>query len=163
LLLNAVFACLYLAIGGVGNAKPGSFADVFFFSVQTMGTIGYGQMFPQSFLANCLVVVEAVLGLLVTAVATGLGFTKFSQSTARILFSRHVTITPWDGVPTLMFRVSNERGNQIIEAQLRVVLIRTEKTREGVTFYRMVDLPLTRDRSPAFTRSWSCMHVIDDK
>jgi inward rectifier potassium channel len=160
LLLNVVFAGLYLEVGGITNARPGSLTDAFFFSVQTMGTIGYGAMYPGTPAANVLVVAEAVLGLLVTAVATGVVFAKFSQSIAQIVFSRHVTITPWDGVPTLMFRVGNERGNQIIEAQIRVVLIRTERTREGVTFYRMTDLPLTRDRSPAFSRSWSIMHTI---
>ena len=160
LLLNTLFATVYLFIGGIANARPGSFADAFFFSVQTMGTIGYGSMYPATPAANALVVVEAVAGLLVTAVATGLVFTKFSQSNARVLFSKHVTIAPWDGVPTLMFRLSNERGNQIIEAQIRVILTRTEKTKEGVTFYRMIDLPLSRDRSPAFMRSWAVMHPI---
>lgn len=159
--LNAAFAELYLLVGGVANARPGSFADAFFFSVQTMGTIGYGSMYPATPVANVLVVVEAVVGLLVTAVSTGLVFAKFSQSNGRIVFSRHVTIALWDGVPTLMFRVSNERGNLIVEAQVRVVLVRTERTREGMTFYRMLDLPLTRDRSPAFTRSWSVMHPIE--
>ncbi len=158
--LNAVFAAMYWALGGVANARPGSFADAFFFSVQTMGTIGYGSMYPATPATNALVVAEAVVGLLVTAVATGLVFAKFSQSNARIVFSRHVTIAPWDGVPTLMFRLSNERGNQIVEAQVRVVLTRTERTREGMTFYRMIDLPLVRDRSPAFTRSWAVMHAI---
>lgn len=158
--LNAVFAAMYRELGGVANARPGSFADAFFFSVQTMGTIGYGSMYPATPAANALVVAEAVVGLLVTAVATGLVFAKFSQSNARIVFSRHVTISPWDGVPTLMFRLSNERGNQIVEAQVRVVLTRTERTREGMTFYRMIDLPLVRDRSPAFTRSWAVMHAI---
>jgi inward rectifier potassium channel len=157
---NALFASLYRAIGGVANARPGSFADAFFFSVQTMGTIGYGSMYPVTTATNLLVVAEAVVGLLVTALSTGLVFAKFSQSSARIVFSRHVTITPWDGVPTLMFRVSNERGNQIVEAQIRVVLTKTERTREGMTFYRLIDLPLVRDRSPAFTRSWSVMHTI---
>lgn len=160
LFLNTLFAAIYVVIGGIANARPGSFADAFFFSVQTMGTIGYGSMYPSTPAANALVVVEAVAGLLVTAVATGLVFTKFSQSNARILFSKHVTIAPWDGVPTLMFRLSNERGNQIIEAQIRVILLRTERTKEGVTFYRMIDLPLCRDRSPAFTRSWAVMHPI---
>jgi inward rectifier potassium channel len=160
LVLNALFATLYFVLGGVANARPGSYADAFFFSVQTMGTIGYGSMYPATLATNVIVVAEAVVSLLVTAVATGLVFTKFSQSTARIMFSRHVTIAPWDGVPTMTFRVSNERGNQILEAQVRVILIRTEKTREGVTFYRMVDLPLSRDRSPAFARSWTVMHPI---
>ena len=160
LALNAAYAGLYLVTGGVANARPGSFVDAFFFSVQTMGTIGYGSMYPASLAANVLVVSEAVVGLLVVALATGLVFAKFSQSNARIVFSRQVVIAPWDGVPTLMFRVGNERGNQIMEAHIRVVLIRTERTKEGVTFYRMLDLPLTRDRSPALSRSWTVMHSI---
>ncbi|MEZ4298478.1 MAG: ion channel [Polyangiaceae bacterium] len=158
--MNAIFALLYYLFGGIANARPGSFVDAFFFSVQTMGTIGYGSMYPSTPLANALVVAESVAGLLITALATGIVFSKFSVSNARIIFSRHVTIAPWDGIPTVMFRVSNERGNQIVEAQIRVVLIRTERTKEGITFYRMLDLPLSRDRSPAFTRSWWVMHPI---
>ena len=160
LLLNVLFAVVYWKSDGIANARPGSFADAFFFSVQTMGTIGYGSMYPSTPFANAIVVVEAVFGLLVTAVATGLVFTKFSQSSARIQFTGHATIAPWDGVPTLMLRIGNERGNLILEAQVRVILIRTEKTKEGVTFYKMIDLPLVRDRSPAFTRSWVVMHTI---
>jgi inward rectifier potassium channel len=160
LLLNAGFALFYLALGGIANARPGSFADAFYFSVQTMGTIGYGAMYPISPAANGLVVAEAVVGLVVTALATGLTFAKFSQSNARIVFTREVTIALMDGVPTLSFRVGNERGNQIIEATVRVVLIRTERTREGSTFYRMYDLPLSRERTPALSRSWVAMHPI---
>ncbi|MFO0658706.1 MAG: ion channel [Polyangiaceae bacterium] len=160
LLLNAGFALLYLLTGGIANAREGSFIDAFFFSVQTMGTIGYGSMYPNNFAANILVVAEAVCGLVVTAVATGLVFAKFSQSTARIVFTDQVTIHLMDGTPTLSFRLGNQRGNQIVEAQLRVHMIRTEKTAEGVLFYRMYDLPLTRDRSPAFSRSWTVMHRI---
>lgn len=161
LALNTLFALAYFMAGGIANTRPGSFADAFYFSVQTMGTIGYGSMYPTTDLTNVLVVCESVVGMLVIAIVTGLIFSKFSVSSARIVFSRSITIAPWDGVPTMTFRVSNERGNQIIEAQLRVVLVRTEKTREGFTFYRMVDLPLTRDRSPALNRSWSVMHTIE--
>jgi inward rectifier potassium channel len=160
LLLNAGFAGLYLLTGGLAHARPGSFADAFYFSVQTMGTIGYGAVYPVSPLANLLVVAEAVVGLLVTAVGTGLVFTKFSQSNARVVFSHKVVITPMDGVPTLMFRVGNERANQIIEAIIRVVFVRTERTKEGATFYRMYDLPLARERSPAISRSWTALHPI---
>jgi inward rectifier potassium channel len=77
------------------------------------------------------------------------------------VFTNTIAVGPMDGVPTMMFRLGNERGNQIVEAQLHVVMIRTERTREGMTFYRMVDLPLVRERSQAFTRSWTAMHVID--
>jgi inward rectifier potassium channel len=160
LALNACFAVAYLAAGGVEGARPGSFWDAFYFSVQTMGTIGYGAMHPKSRAANVLVVMESVTGLVVTALATGLVFTKFSQSTARIVFGERAVIGPMDGVPTLMLRVGNERGNQIIEAVVRVAMVRTERTREGMTFYRMHDLVLTRERSPALSRSWTAMHPI---
>jgi inward rectifier potassium channel len=163
LVLNAVFAAIYDVVGGLQNARPGSFSDAFFFSVQTMATIGYGGIHPVTRVANVVVVAEAVLGLLFTAVSTGLVFAKFSVSNARIVFSDKAVITPMDGVPTLMFRLGNERSNQIVEAQLRITLIRTEKTKEGVTFYRMYDLKLTRDRTQAFSRSWSALHLIDEE
>jgi inward rectifier potassium channel len=162
LALNTCFALAYLASHGIANARPGSFADAFYFSVQTMGTIGYGSMYPTSPAANAIVVVESVMSLLVMAIATGLVFSKFSQPTARIVFARQAAIGPMDGVPTLMFRVGNERANQIVEAYVRVALIRTERTREGMVFYRMIDLVLTRERSPALSRSWTALHPITE-
>jgi inward rectifier potassium channel len=157
---NALFALGFVLTGGVANAHPGSFADAFFFSAQTMGTIGYGAMYPQSMAANILVVAEAIAGLTLTALATGLVFTKFSRSTARVAFSREAVISLVNGVPNLMFRMSNQRGNQIVDAQIRLVLSRTERTAEGTTFYRMYDLVLTRERIPSLSRSWTVFHTI---
>ena len=162
LALNAGFAGAYLVTGGIKHARPGSFADAFYFSVQTMGTIGYGDMYPMSQTANWLVVGEAVVSLILTALATGLIFSKFSQSQGRVVFTKFIAITPWDGVPTMMLRLGNERGNQIVEAVLHVTMIRTTQTREGMTFYRLIDVPLVRERSQAFTRSWTALHVIDE-
>jgi inward rectifier potassium channel len=161
LLLNALFALAYLAAGGIANAQAGSLFDAFCFSVQTMGTVGYGNMYPAGRIANVIVIVESVTSLIITAVATGLVFAKFSRSTARVAFSDKLVIGPMDGLPTLMLRVGNERGNQILEATIRVSLIRTERTKEGMTFYRMYDLRLTRDRSPAMARSWTVLHPIE--
>src|SRR5580700_7754026 len=161
LALNAVFAVAYCALGGVANAKAGSMFDAFCFSVQTMGTVGYGAMYPVSAAANVVVIAESVTSLIVTALATGLVFAKFSRSTARVAFSRHAVIGPMDGVPTLMLRVGNERGNQILEATIRVAMMRTEITKEGNKFYRMYDLRLARERSPAMSRSWTVLHPID--
>ena len=160
LLLNAVFALAYVLVGGVANARPGSYVDAFHFSIQTMGTIGYGAMYPTTPISHALVTMESVTGLLVLALVTGLVFAKFSRSTARIAFSRHVVIAPMDGVPTLMVRIGNERNSQIMDAHVHVAMIRTERTREGMTFYRMIDLTLSRDRSPALSRSWTAMHPI---
>ncbi len=162
LALNALFACGYLWVGGVANAKAHSWLDAFFFSVQTMGTIGYGAMWPASRAANALVVAEAVCSLVVTALATGLVFAKFSLPTARIMFSRHATISRVDGKPTMSFRVGNLRSNRIVEAVVRAALTRTERTQEGKVFYRMMDLKLIRDRILSLSRSWTVLHVIDE-
>jgi inward rectifier potassium channel len=161
LALNAAFAAAYLAAGGIVNAQPGSFYDAFCFSVETMGTVGYGWMYPLSAAANAVMICESVTSLIVTAVATGLVFAKFSRSSARVVFSKYAVIGPMDGVPTLMLRVGNERGNQILEATVRVALVRTEVTKEKTKFYRMYDLRLWRERSPAMSRSWTVLHAID--
>ncbi len=158
---NAVFALAYLLVGGIGHGKPGSFLDAFFFSVQTMGTIGYGALYPESLGANLLVVAESITSLTLTALATGLVFAKFSRSTARLVFTRHAVISPVNGVPTLMFRLGNQRGNQIVDTRIRVVMMRTEQLAEGGVFYRMLDLKLTRDHAVSLQRSWSAMHIID--
>jgi inward rectifier potassium channel len=160
LALNALFALAYLVVGGVAHARAGSLVDAFFFSVQTMGTIGYGAMYPETAAANALVVVESVAGLVVTALGTGLVFTKFSRTTSRVIFSTHAAVAPLEGVPTLAFRVGNERGNQICEARVYVTLVRTRRVEGGQTFYRMVDLTLARDRSPGLQRSWTVLHPI---
>jgi inward rectifier potassium channel len=163
LLINAIFAVAFLIVGGIDHARPGSFADAFYFSVQTFGTIGYGALAPRSPGANALVVVESIVSLTLTALATGLMFAKFSRSTARMIFTKEVVICPMNGVPTLMFRMGNQRGNQIVGTQIRVALGRTERTAEGETFYRTLDLKLQRDHLLTLSRSWSVLHTIDEK
>ena len=160
---NAVFALLYLVTGGIAGAEPASFKEAFFFSVQTMGTIGYGALFPRSDAANVLVVAESLCGLLITAVATGLVFAKFSRSTARFLFTREAVVGPMDGVLTLSFRLSNLRSNQLVNAEIHATMVRTEHTREGKVFYRMVDVPLARERALTLSRSWTVLHTIDPR
>lgn len=159
--LNVLFAAAYAAAGGVAHAAPGSLVDAFFFSVQTMGTIGYGEMHPVTRVANALVAVESVTGLVVTALATGLVFARFSQTRARVVFSSRVAIGPLDGVPTLMIRVGNERRGRIVDATFRLTLMRTTRSQEGVAIYRNVDLALVRERAPALSRSWTVLHRLD--
>jgi inward rectifier potassium channel len=159
--VNLLFACAYAAVGGIAGARAGSFSDLFFFSVQTMATIGYGSMYPVTTAAHLLTTVEALAGILVIAVSTGIVFSKFSVVRARVRFATHAVITPLNGVPTLMFRVGHERASRVIDALIRVVLTRTERTHEGVVMYRMYDLKLERDRAPALSRSWTILHTID--
>ena len=162
LLLNAVFGAVYTWTGGVANAQPGNFSDAFFFSAETLGTIGYGVLAPQSRAAHLVATLENMIGLLALATFTGLTFAKFSRPKARVIFSDVAVIAPRDGVLTLSFRVANERVNHVVEATLRVTLVRFEVTAEGEKFRRMVDLPLTRNQSPAFVLTWTALHAIDE-
>jgi inward rectifier potassium channel len=158
LAVNVLFALAFFFAGGISGAH--GLVDSFFFSIETAATIGYGEMFPTTKLTHFLVTVEAMVSLLMVALTTGLVFAKFSVPRARVRFAEHPVVSPYDGVPTLMFRLGNERDSRLIEAVLRVVMIRTEKTREGVTYYRMYDLQLERDRSPALARSWTVLHKL---
>jgi inward rectifier potassium channel len=166
---NALFAGLYLLGGSfspsgscIRGAAPGSFADAFFFSVQSLSTIGFGGMSPASTFADVLVTIEALVGLLMTAMSTGLIFAKFATPTARVLFSRVALLRDWHGQRVLTFRMGNERPNQILEAQVRVSLLRRNEE-GGEVFYRFFDLPLVRDSSPVFSMTWSVFHVIDEQ
>ena len=160
--VNLVFAGVYYAIGGVAGVHDGSFFDALVFSVQTLGTIGYGVMNPRSDAAASVMMIEAVTSVIVIALATGLVFTKFARATARVAFSKYAVITRHDGVPTLIFRVGNRRANVIVEAQLHVIAGMTRLTAEGTTFYKLHDLELVRDRQTGMRRGWNAMHVIDE-
>jgi inward rectifier potassium channel len=160
---NGVFALAYVSQpGSVANARPGSLEDAFFFSVQTMATIGYGAMAPATLFGHVMVTIEAIVAMLAVAMVTGLTFAKFSRPTARVLFANNAVIGPRDGVPHLMFRMANWRHNTILEAQLRFILLVEERTREGQTWRRPVELPLVRDRTPLFGMTWTAMHCIDE-
>jgi len=161
---NALFALAYLAGGdGIENARPGNFFDAFFFSVQTMASIGYGAMYPRTAYANAVVTIESLTGLMGLAMGTGLMFARFSRPTARVIFSCVAVITPYEGVPTLMFRAANQRRNQILEAQMRVRLMRDEVSVEGQFMRRVYDLNLVRNQNPMFSLSWTAMHPIDEQ
>ena len=159
---NALFALIYLIPGdAIANARPGSFADAFFFSIQTIATIGYGVMSPATFYGNLIVAIETAFGLIFFAVATGLVFARFSRPTARVLFSRVAVVAPHNGVLTLSFRAANLRHNQILQAEIGVVLLRDETTEEGEMIRRFYDLKLARHRSPVFAMTFTVMHAID--
>ncbi len=162
--VNVFFACLYLLVGdGIENARSHSFVDAFFFSVQTLATIGYGKLVPVSLAANLVVTIEALCGLLGVAMITGLMFAKFSRPTARVLWSQVMTVAPHDGVPALMFRLANERQNQIVEASVRLLMLRPEVTQEGMWVRRVYDLPLQRSQSGVFALSWLAIHRINEQ
>jgi len=165
-LFNLMFAALYqldphglTAIGPQDQMTP--FARAFFFSVHTVATVGYGNVYPVSWIANLLVVVEIACGILVFALTSGLVFARFSRPTARVLFSNVVVVREFQGVPTLMLRAANQRTNFILEASVRVSILRTERNGNS-QMRRFYDLPLERPSSPFFSLSWLIMHKIDE-
>src|SRR5204863_5124610 len=95
-----------------------SFADAFYFSVQTFSTIGFGVLTPATPYGNLVVTAEAAVGLLGAALATGLMFAKATRPRSSALFSRVAIITRHDGIPTLIFRVGNARGNDVVDATI---------------------------------------------
>jgi inward rectifier potassium channel len=165
-LANVFFAALYLlepgAIGGVARA---TFADAFYFSVQTMATIGYGVLHPNpvSTLGNLIVSAESLISIVGVAVMTGLIVAKASRTSAGVLFSQVITVAPRNGVPTLMIRLANARGNEIVDARIQVVVLKDEVSPEGHHMRRLHDLQLERSNTPLFALGWTVMHVIDEK
>lgn len=159
--VNTVFALLYMSDPrGIEHAK--GFWDYFLFSVQTIGSANYTVMFPKDIFENVVVSVEAFFGILNLALITGVVFARFSRPFARVLFSRVAVIAPFNGVPTLMFRAANQRGNQILNAEVMMSLARQMTTQEGIVMRRFEELRLVRSRSPLFALSWTVMHPIDE-
>jgi len=166
LAVNLAFAVGYLlcgpgALDGASReSTQKAFSDAFFFSVQTFATIGYGRITPVGLAANLLVTFEALFGLLGVALSTGLLFARFSRPTARVRFSKHALIASHDGVQSLVFRVANERLNQVLEARVAATLIKDEVTAEGEHYRNLYDLKLERDVSPVFAMSLTVVHPI---
>ncbi len=161
--VNVLFACLYV-VGGdcIDGARPGSFADAFNFSVQSISTIGYGGMSPKTTYAHMVVTVEAFVGLMGFAVGAGLVFAKFARPQASVLFSDVAVVHDYHGTPQLLFRVANWRGNDVVHATVQVAVLRSEVSEEGYTMRRLHDLALVRDNSPVFRVTWTVMHILDE-
>jgi inward rectifier potassium channel len=161
---NLLFAFAYLACGpgAITNTKPDSLIDVFYFSVQTMATIGYGQMTPVGHWPNSIVTFEAFFGIVYSALTTGLAFARFTRPTAGVRFSKVAVVGNHDGTRTLKFRVANDRSSHIVEAQLRLWLIAESMTSEGERYRRSIELALQRSESPVFSLTWTAMHSLDE-
>jgi inward rectifier potassium channel len=161
IVVNAVFAVAYMSCGDCVENSSGSFFDSFSFSVQTMATIGYGKMSPVGVFANMLVIAEAIAGTAANAVICGIIFSKFARPTARVSFSKVATITYRDGIPSVLFRIANERNNLIVETHLNGVMARDETTKEGESVRRFYDLHFSRDHNLMFALTWTAIHPID--
>jgi inward rectifier potassium channel len=162
LVLNGGFALVYfLGDRPVANAIPGRFLDLLYFSIETLATVGYGDMHPQTDYGHVVATVEIFTGMSLLAVMTGLVFARFSRPRARFVFARHPIVALHEGQPTLMIRVANARHNTISGATARLWLIRGEQTAEGQYFRRYHELNLLRKENPVFVLSWTIFHAID--
>jgi inward rectifier potassium channel len=160
---DVLFGYLYYLVPGcIANLNPPGFAGAFFFSVETLATVGYGEMHPQTLYGHVVSMIEIFVGLMTLALITGLMFARFSRPRARVLFAANAVVRPMDGKPTLMFRAANARLNVIQEASAQLRMMRDEVTEEGFRIRRITDLPLVRAQHPAFILGWNIMHVIDD-
>ncbi len=165
MLANLLFAGVYLAVGMEHFLRPGGngfadkFLDAFFFSAQTLTTVGYGHISPQSHLASAVAALESLLGLLSFALATGLLYGRFSRPHAQIRFSSHAVVAPYRGGAGFMFRFVNKRSNQLIEVEATVVLSRLDPQTGARRFHT---LALERNRINLFPANWTVVHPIDD-
>lgn len=163
LVLNLAFALLYLARpGSIANARPGSLADAFFFSLETLATVGYGEMYPADFYGHLVSALEIVTGVAFVAAVTGLIFVRMSRPQPCFRYPEQAVITPFAGRPTLMIRVANDRLGVLYDASARLSVLVPERTAEGHVFRNIVMLPLVRAEIPVFALSWTLMHVIDE-
>ncbi|MFL5752142.1 MAG: ion channel [Bacteroidia bacterium] len=165
ILVNIFFATLYYAIGyqDFGNlhhvSPAGDFMDLFFFSAQTITTVGYGYVYPKSVSASTIAAIESMLGLLGFALATGVLYGRFSRPKADILYSRHMLVSPYKEMTGLMFRIANSKQNELIEIEAQVVLAMTNTETKNRMF---LSLPLERQKINFLPLNWTIVHPIDE-
>jgi len=161
-LLNAVFAFFYfLGNEPIANVTGNSPLDLFYFSIETLATVGYGDMHPQTNYGHAVATAEIFTGMCFLAVMTGLIFARFSRPRARFVFAEHPVVSLREGQPTLMIRMANARHNTISRATARLWFIRVERTMEGDQLRRFYELQLDRHEHPMFVLSWMLFHTID--
>ncbi len=163
LALNVLFASAYF-LGGpcIAEMPPGSFSSAFFFSVQTLSTVGFGHLYPATLYGDIVTTIEIIVGMFFTAVVTGLIFVRFSRPVARLLFSQTMVVCPFDEKPALQLRVANLRHQAMVEAEFRLMFIRNERVAEGEDFRRFYALKLDFDRLIMFPAALTIRHIIDE-
>jgi inward rectifier potassium channel len=162
--VNIVFATFFwLAPGSVANARPDSLGDAFFFSIETLATVGYGEMYPATPYGRVVAATEIVCGLAFTAILTGLTFVRFSRPRAKLVFAANPVVAIHNGKPTLMVRIGNGRAAVLADARAQLNVLLSETTAEGKLIHRAQELRLERAHIPIFPLFWTLMHALDER
>ena len=162
LVVDILFALLYYsapdAIGGMHGTDR--FTSDFFFSAETLSTVGYGQLFPATLYGHIIATIESLSGMILIAVVTGLIFVRFSKPWPRVIFARKIVIRPFDGKPALMVRIGNERDSLLLNAEVRMTLMLEAVTSEGTRHFSSYPLRMQDDHVPMFALAWVGRHEI---
>ena len=162
-LINLGFGILYALLpGAIANAAPGSIADGFFFSVETLGTVGYGNMAPATHLGHFIAASEILLGLFFSATMTGLIFARFARPRTSFVFSRIAVIGRRENRTTLMIRVASIRLRPIADVTAQLSWLEKVTLTDGRTYRQLVELPLVRSHNPSMAFAWTLVHEIED-
>ena len=162
LIVNLLFGLLYAALpGAIGNMMPGSIADGFFFSVETLGTVGYGNMAPATRLGHSIAAVEILLGLFFSATMTGLIFARFARPRDSVVFSRVAVISRVGDQLMLMVRLASIRTRPLADVSAQMSWLERIELADGRVFRRLNDLPLVRAHNPMLGLAWTLVHVVE--
>jgi inward rectifier potassium channel len=168
ILFNTIFGITYCLIGmeHLDGTVPGTFMDNFrqayFFSSQTLTTVGYGHVSPVGFLTNVVASLESFMGLLTFALISGLLYGRFSRPVARIVFSERMLAAPYKGGLAMMFRMVNARRSELIETEVQVILMINQADESGESYRRYFALPLEISKVSFFSLSWTIVHPLNE-
>ncbi|WP_242138538.1 MULTISPECIES: ion channel [unclassified Sphingomonas] len=161
--INLVFGTIYALLpGAIGTMAPGSVVDGFFFSVDTLGTVGYGVMAPVTRLGHAIAAVEILIGLFFSATITGLIFARFARPRESLIFSDVAVIGRYQGKRALMARIASKRSRPLADATAQMSWLELVHVGDGRTFRRMTELPLVRNQNPMLGLAWTLVHILDD-
>ena len=161
--INLAFGTIYALLPGtIANAEPGSVIDGFFFSVDTLGTVGYGVMAPATRLGHAIASVEILTGLFFSATMTGLIFARFARPRESLMFSDVAVIGHFLGKRALMVRVASKRSRPLAEATAQMSWLETLHLSDGRTMRRLSELPLVSSSNPMLGLAWTLVHLLDE-
>ncbi len=164
--VNTLFAIIYFSIGvdKFGGIEAGSgienFLQLFFFSAQTLTTVGYGHIYPNSSLISTVSSIESMFGLMGFALVTGILYGRFAKPKADIQYSNKALISPYNGITGFMFRIANKKQNELIETECQLVLAINNLETKKRDFHF---LDLERSKINFLPLTWTLVHPIDDK